>query len=266
MKLPKLTKEVAEKIDRDHQRFLQREGLSEDFDDPDLANDEAQLANHKREALAEYLGCDVEDIEWDGDNQFSYGNKEYIICDEEEAYELAKESVRNIIDDLGLESFSEEFRDQILNDDRYFDYDTVRGWMQESYEGYAEDIAYETDPDFGDRLTQEMYERGVLTDDDFVVESDGSIDYYDLKPEVDLEGKKQEFIEKLCEDMDPVQWLQDIYGTGRDFAKVVSDNDLLDWDKVAEECVDTDGIAHSLASYDGKEIALEGDLRAYRTN
>ena len=266
MELPKLTKKTYLEAKQAYEDFLKEESLSEDIADPDLENDETQLANHKREALAEFLGCDVEDIEWDGDNQFSYGSKEYIICDEEEAYELAKESVRNIIDDLGLESFSEEFRDQILNDDRYFDYDTVRGWMHDSYESYAEDIAYERDSDFGDRLTQEMYDNRVLTDDDFVVESDGSIDYFDLKPEVDLEGKKQEFVDKLCEDMDPVQWLQDIYGTGKDFAKVVSENDLLDWDKVAEECVDTDGVAHSLASYDGKEINLGNNLVAYRIN
>lgn len=266
MKLPKLTEKTVAEAKQAYADYLKTESLKEDFDDPDLENDETQLANHKREALAEYFGCDVEDIEWDGDNQFSYGAEEYLVCDESEARELAIEYVKSIIDDMGLESFSEEFRDQILNDARYFDYDTVRGWMHESYEGYVEDIAYESDSDFGDRLTQEMYDSGVLTDDDFVVESDGSIDYYDLKPEVDLEGKKQEFIDKLCEDQDPVEWLQDIYGTGKDFAKVVGDNDLLDWDAVAEECVDIDGIAHSLASYDGKEIDLGNGLLAYRTN
>lgn len=265
MKLPRLTKEVAEKIDRDHQRFLQREGLSEDFDDPDLENDEAQLANHKREALAEYLNCDVEDIEWVDDNTFSYGNQEYVICSEDEAHEIAVDLSRQLIDDLGLNAFSDSYREHILNNSKFFDYDTVKDWMREDYEGYAEDIETENDSEFGNRLIQEMYDKGILTDDDFE-EVDGEINYFNLKPEVDLEDKKSKFVDSLCENMDPIQWLQDIYGTGKDFAKVVGDNNLLDWDAVAEDCVDTDGPANMIASYDGREIDLENDLKAYRTN
>lgn len=260
---PPVTKKMVEAVNKEVE--LEHQRLSEDFEDPDLENDETQLANHKREALAEYFGCDVEDISWDGDNQFSYGNEEYIVCDLEEARNLAIEYVKNVIDDLGLESFTEDFKDQILNDAKYFDYDTVRGWMHTSYEGYAEDLEYESDSEFGNRLIQEMYDQGILTDEDFE-EVDGEPDYMNLRPEVNFDDKREEFVDRLCEDMDPVQWLEDIYGTGRDFAKVVSDNDLIDWDVVAAECVDIDGIAHSIASYDGKEIELEDGWYAYRTN
>lgn len=42
------------------------------------------------------------------------------------------------------------------------------------------------------------------------------------------------------------------------------DNEFIDWDKVAEFCVDEDGVAHTLARYDEKEIDLENDYLAYR--
>ena len=36
--------------------------------------------------------------------------------------------------------------------------------------------------------------------------------------------------------------------------------------KIAEFCVDIDGVAHFLASYDGLDIELEKDMYAFRTN
>ena len=41
-----------------------------------------------------------------------------------------------------------------------------------------------------------------------------------------------------------------------DAFKVILDNDLIDIDKASEDAVDTDGVAHFLSSYDGKENAV----------
>lgn len=262
MELPKLTKKVADEIRKDHQKFLQSEGLSEDFDDPDLENDEAQLANHKREALAKYLDCDVEEIEWLYDNTFSYGTKEYLVCDESEAYDLAVDYSRSLIDDLGLDSFSEDYRDYVINN--FCDTDAIEDWMHEDYGYYADDIESESDDTFENRLIQEMYKQGILTDDDFE-EVDGEIDYLTLKPEVNLEDRKEAFVDKLCENESPIDWLSMMYSE-KDMAKVLEDNNAINWDEVAEDCVDTDGVAHFLASYDGNEIELENGLLAFRTN
>lgn len=51
-------------------------------------------------------------------------------------------------------------------------------------------------------------------------------------------------------------------------AKSVSeyfDDNFIDWKKVAEFCVDEDGIGHFLAKYDGIEIQLADGYLAYRT-
>ena len=97
---------------------------------------------------------------------------------------------------------------------------------------------------------------------------------------------EDEFIEVCKEnnitpdDEDAVDKLVDIYLDGIDnyadeFRSIYGDNefltaikkrDLVDLDKVVEEAIDVDGIAHFIARYDGEEIELNDDLFAYRTN
>ena len=45
------------------------------------------------------------------------------------------------------------------------------------------------------------------------------------------------------------------------FAK---ENNAIDWDAVYDDVIDTDGIAHFVASYDGEELELDDDFYAYR--
>lgn len=267
MKLPKLTKEVAEKIDKEHQRLLQKEGLAEDIADPDLENDEVQYGNHIREELANYFDCDIEDVEQLDDHRFSVGVHEYWVGTEEEAREAAVDYAYQALEEMGLEALSDSYREYVLNDDRFFDYDTVRGWMEESNRAYAEDIENESDMEFGNRLISEMYDCEVLTDADFEEDEDGYVDHLTLKPEVESKfyNKIDEFVAYLGEQEDPVEWLQSMYSSS-DLLRVVEDNNLLDVQAVAEDCVDTDGVAHFLASYDGNEIELRDDLFAYKQN
>jgi len=47
-------------------------------------------------ALANFLGCEVEDItDGYGENEFEYGNKEYLVLDEDEADEKAAEYIKD---------------------------------------------------------------------------------------------------------------------------------------------------------------------------
>ena len=48
--------------------------------------------------------------------------------------------------------------------------------------------------------------------------------------------------------------------------KLLIDNNLIDIDAYAKWAVDTDGVAHFLAGYDGNEIDLAHNAQAYRTN
>ena len=65
------------------------------------------------EALAKLLGVEVEDLTVSRHDDRTFENKkaaEYIVLTEEKADEEAKEIVRESIDDIGLESFSEDFQ------------------------------------------------------------------------------------------------------------------------------------------------------------
>ena len=212
--------------------------------------------------LATHFAVDEDDVLKVGDHEYEIEGSRYWVGSEEDADEYAKELCRNLIDDMGLKSFSKEYQEYILNDARFFDYDTVRGWMEDSYDSYADDIEDEPDEEFGNRLIKEMHSNGILKDEDFE-EDDGIVDHSQLKDSVDMDEKKREFVASLCQDEDPVQWLKEIY-TEDDLAKLVEDNGLIDWDKVAEDCVYTDGPEHFIASYDGEEIQITTSLSAFR--
>lgn len=242
MKLPRLTKEIAEKIDRDH----------------DLTNDEA-----RKRALAEYLGIDESEVENTYTNAFEANGETWLVLTYKEAEDEARMSIESLYDDMGLESFSESFREWII--DNCLDLDEVRNWMLEDYRNYVDDIEYESDSTYGDRLIQELYDEGILTDEDFEVDEDEDILYDTLKDEIDLDEKKEEYIERLTDSMDPVEWLHDIYGD-RELGEVLVDNALIDLDEVVEECIRIDGLGHFIASYDGDMVDLSDTLYGFRLN
>ena len=81
-----------------------------------------------------------------------------------------------------------------------------------------------------------------------------------------LTSKKEDFVDKLVENMgDAVEWYRSQFGED-ELARTVRDNNLIDADAVAEEAIDWDGVEHFLASYDGEEIELDDGWYAYRTN
>ena len=138
--------------------------------------------------------------------------------------------------------------------------------MRESEEFYADDIESEDDNEYGNRLIHEMYDEGILEDDDFEKDEDGEIDYTRVKETVDIDSKKEDFVDKLVENMgDAVEWYRSEFGED-ELARTVRDNNLIDADAVAEEAIAWDGVEHFLASYDGEEIELDDGWYAYRTN
>ena len=216
-------------------------------------------------ALAKYFNVDEDSIEmssWGDGHVFTVDDAEYWVGTYDEAYAEAVESARSILDDIGLEALSDGFRDYAVS--HYVNTDEIEDWMRESYGYYIEDIESEGSNDFDNRLIEEMYDEGILTDDDFEM-LDDDIDYTTLKDEVDLDEKKEEFLDSMCNREDPLDWLSGMY-TSSEMSKVLEENGLIDFDSIAEECVDEDGIAHYLASYDGEEHDLGDGLYAYRGN
>lgn len=222
----------------------------------------------KIELLAKYLEVEPSEIEQSDydENTFEVAGdgEEYLVVDEDTSRELAKESVRNVIDDLGISAFAPDFQDWILENALDYDFEEA---LRESMSSYIEDIELESSNEFDNRLIEELVESGILEDEDFEVDEDGEIDYFTLKDSVDLDDKKEEYLDNLIKDAgDPQQWY--IANFGVDSVKdLVSEGwATLDEDKIADEVIDIDGIALQLASYDGEEIELGEDMFAYRTN
>ena len=229
---------------------------------------EAVGSDVRAKALADYLRIDVDEVVQSAydDREYETPEGDYLVLTEDEAYDRALEDIQNTIDDLGLEAFTENFRDYILNN-LLDDYRIREEAIVQDYEGYIEDIEQEPSVDFENRLIEELYDNGFLDDGDFEDGEDGKKDHYMLKPTVDLDDKKYEYAKSLAEDVIVYDWLYDTFGRDeKEMADWLEDNGYIDWDEVKRQCIRNDGIAHFIASYDGNEIELEGDLYAYRTN
>jgi len=111
--------------------------------------------------------------------------------------------------------------------------------LRETSELYVNDIAEEYVDDDMTRLQQEMENCGC--------------------------SDKDEYIEYLIEQAgDPIDWYIGSFGEN-DFMMAVTENNLIDFDKTAELCVDCDGMGNFIASYDGDEIEYNG-IYLYREN
>lgn len=219
------------------------------------------MEQERIEKLAEYLEEPVENFK-EGYRENIVENtetgEEYFVGTYDESYEEARQYIENVVDDLGLEAFTPDFQTWITENA------LEEGWFEdtqrESYTYYVEDIENENDETFENRLISELYEEDILTEEDF---DNWGEEHPTVKEDVDIEDKKEEYIDKLCDREDAFEWYKFNFGLDRDFVK---NGPSIDMEKVVEECIDQDGIAHFVAGYDGKEIELDDDLFAYRTD
>lgn len=244
-----------------------RRGIDESVKNSKNPITEAVDTDDRRKALADHLGVDIETIttsSYDDKTFETEDGEEYLVLDSDEAREAAIEAVKNDLDDMGIESFTDDFKDWAYRN--AIETDWFDDALRESEEFYADDIESEDDNEYGNRLIHEMYDEGILEDDDFEKDEDGEIDYTRVKETVDIDSKKEDFVDKLVENMgDAVEWYRSEFGED-ELARTVRENNLIDADAVAEEAIDWDGVEHFLASYDGEEIELDDGWYAYRTN
>jgi len=88
---------------------------------------------------------------------------------------------------------------------------------------------------------------------------DQEIKYFELEED---DPDMLEFLRGLDTYDKKISYVNDLYADSFDTWAT----DFVDRDKVAEEAVSEDGIAHFLAYYDGEEIDLPNNLKAYRIN
>ena len=163
---------------------------------------------------------------------------EFIVSDNYTSLEeLAIEQVKEIIEDCGLP--------QNLIDEAY-----IRGWDDESWfedfwREHHEFIAYEEDIQY--IATEEEMEE---LENEQTTEEEIRDNYYEsLNSSIEgneMEEYKFQFGEQ-------------------DFQRVLLQENLIDIDRVAEWCVELDGVAYTLARYDGEEDEFNG-FYFFRTN
>ena len=165
------------------------------------------------------------------ENTFEVDGAEYLVLTEDEREEEFYNYQKNLVDDMGLDAFTEWGQDYIINnftdDGRLAD--DLFEIMYKSCKNYIEDLKYEN------TLDEELKENNCEDED--------------------------EFLELLTEE-DPKEWYIMNFGK-KDFYDMIKTCDYINWDDVINWMAREDGHG-CLAAYDGEEIELEDDLYAYR--
>ena len=195
----------------------------------------------KIEALAEFLGISEEEIlEGYTNNVFETSDgEEYLVVTDKEADDESYNYEAELIDELGLDAFSDWAKDYII--ENCVDTEWFEDFYHEDYESYANDIETESasSDEYENRLEEEMAEAECTTIEEFV--------------EYMVDGIKDDLVGQFEFDF------------GKDTLRdVISRYNLLDMDVVVDYIKERDGRG-ILASYDGIENE-EGEYFIYRLN
>lgn len=88
---------------------------------------------------------------------------------------------------------------------------------------------------------------------------DEEIGYFETQED---DSEQLEYLKSLTTRDDKLNYIKEIFGDMSDFVK----KDNIDMDKVIEEAIKEDGVAHFIAYYDGEENELGHGYYAYRVN
>lgn len=215
-------------------RVLKEDEEDETEDDEAfLSQFDENIANLVRDLAAE-TSNNVTDAEVDEQGNkvtVTFGREEYDCYDDyDNAVDDAIEDVKSLIDDCG----------GVMKCG--FNWDNLGGKEQYLSESDAEDVVREDLEnmlsDMSDREKRKNYGK---TDDDEIIE--------------DLLGEINSYVDYIVDN-----W-------GEEQLEYLIKNGSISFDenKLAKDCVDTDGPEHNLARYDGNEIELDG-WWCYRTN
>ena len=224
------------------------------FDAKDISSSETTTYDDsedaRKQALANYLQVEVEDIESNGNNEFEVNGATYrVLTDEEADYEFDN-NVRSLWDDLGLEGVGSYLKEWILENalDEGELEDVVR-----------EEITYDVHDYLSDEeVVEECIDYGIISREDAYDEDD------ELKDDLDLADLSEQLIDKRLEDID--SYGEYLIDRGWDENAL---SQYIDEEKVIEAIKDDidvngSGRGQELAYYDGDELDLDNGLFAYR--
>ena len=183
---------------------------------------------NKIKAINNY-GAEVKDIEKIEDNIFTINNgEEYYVLTDEEAQEIYVDLQIDLINEFGLEGFTEYAQQYII--DNCLNIDWFNDVMIESNENYVYDLEEED-------LQELLDDYHVETAEDLIYEFNSQYE-------------------------NGYQWYKETFGT-EDIQYLIDKHDLLNIGAVIEFCQEVDGRGHIIASYDGIEDEIEIDNTTY---
>ena len=171
-------------------------------------------------------------------NTFEVDGAEYLVLSEDEREKEFYNYQESLIEDMGLDAFSEWAQDYIIgnfvNDEWFMDV------MVEYYGDYILGLNEEPadDEKFENRLEEELVNYNCE-------DEEGLLDYY-------------------CSLEEPTEWFLNNFGQN-EFNTIVKENNLINWEDVINWVAREDGY-NCLADYDNEELELQDNLYAYRIN
>jgi phage shock protein A len=237
-----------------------------------------------------------------GLTMFEHGGAEYAVGTESETQEAAKEAVRNLLDDIGIEGFNGGFVENFIDEDEvenyirnFFDYD-----VRENPDVYLDDEYKELSRSQEKEIIElQEEERNVHQQIQSLQEEKNNLDDESEDLEEDIDEKISELEERISEIDDEIEQIKDNpdgdYSEegiesmidemvsdytrnpenfvsnyiGTEYMEWLKDNNMIDEDAFIDGIVDSDGYGTALNTYDGSYdvVNVQGtDYYVMRTN
>ena len=216
----------------------------------------------KRAELAKYLQLEenkiiIEDEDSnDKYNEYYCSDGVYVVMTEEESREAVKDDIENCLFDMGLDSFTPQFKETIIKN--YIDDSWFSDVCMEDRQRYAEDIENESDDYYANRLIAECVDYRLIDTDDI----DDSGNYIGNE---DLQELLSEYMYKEVEENSDsfASWFDFVYGNDELTYAIKNHSIDYDIDGIADECIEADGYGHFISHWDGETIELD-NFYAYK--
>lgn len=213
--------------------------------------------DNKAKALAEYLDIEVGDIKNSYGNQYNTPKDgDYLVVTEDEAQELAVESIIELMDDVGAFGLSDNISSWIM--DEAIDESWFEDEQKEYHESYIEELQNEPSSDdtlYANGFHEELVQYGLM--EEFDMNTGKEMEEY----EEEAEDLVDSYLEEVTEE-DSVEWYRNNFGD-EDLEAVVKKYNLIDLEVVAEYIIESDGLGNTLAGYDNNEN-YQNDFNIYR--
>lgn len=212
----------------------------------------AEEDNERKTALIKYLNenegmnlldKDIEEVSYDTFeiDKPGWGTAQYVVVTEDEALDYVKSDIEQAIEEDGLDSFTSDFRDTLI--EGYLDMDALVQLLKGDINEYVSNLSAQK----------------ILKEFDNPRPAD-----YNCSDRTELvEFLREKMIDNMIEDNleDPVEYFAD--GV-ENIGQFLLDNHVLDIDDVIDLAIEMDGVAHFIAYYDDKELDLGDGWYGYR--